>query len=176
MKRFFITALLCVFIAAMAPAQRMTDHVILIGLDGWGAYSMEQADMPAVREQMDRGSWTMQKRSVFPSSSAPNRASMFMGAGPELHCYTEWGFRTPEFPSRATGRNGIFPTIFQIARDKYPEAEIGVLYDWDGIKYLVDTLSLSYHAQSPDYQKFPGRLADMAADYIISRRYGPADR
>lgn len=47
MKRFFITALLCVFIAAMAPAQRMTDHVILIGLDGWGAYSMEQADMAA---------------------------------------------------------------------------------------------------------------------------------
>lgn len=47
MKRFFITALLCVFIAAMAPAQRMADHVILIGLDGWGAYSMEQADMAA---------------------------------------------------------------------------------------------------------------------------------
>ena len=47
MKGFFITALLCVFIAAMAPAQRMADHVILIGLDGWGAYSMEQADMAA---------------------------------------------------------------------------------------------------------------------------------
>ena len=47
MKRFFITALLCVFSAAMAPAQRMADHVILIGLDGWGAYSMEQADMAA---------------------------------------------------------------------------------------------------------------------------------
>ena len=47
MKRFFITALLCVFIAAMAPAQRMADQVILIGLDGWGAYSMEQADMAA---------------------------------------------------------------------------------------------------------------------------------
>lgn len=31
----------------MAPAQRMADHVILIGLDGWGAYSMEQADMAA---------------------------------------------------------------------------------------------------------------------------------
>ena len=49
MKRFFITALLCVFIAAMAPAQRMADHVILIvtGVHGWGAYSMEQADMAA---------------------------------------------------------------------------------------------------------------------------------
>lgn len=163
MKRFIIIALLCAFIAVMAPAQRMADHVILIGLDGWGAYSMAEADMPAVREQMGRGSWTMQKRSVFPSSSAPNWASMFMGAGPELHCYTEWGSRTPEFAPRVTGRNGIFPTIFQIARDKYPEAEIGVLYDWDGIKYLVDTLSLSYHAQSPDYQKFTGRLKSGAA-------------
>lgn len=170
MKRILYTILLYAFICTVAPAQRQADHLILIGLDGWGGYSMEKAEMPAVREQMARGSWTMQKRSVYPSSSAPNWASMFMGAGPELHCYTEWGSRAPEFPPRVTGRNGIFPTIFQIARDKYPEAEIGVLYDWDGIKYLVDTLSLSYHAQSPDYQQFPGRLADMAAEYIIARR------
>lgn len=115
-------------------------------------------------------SYVMQKRCVYPSSSAPNWASMFMGAGPELHCYTEWGSRSPEFEPRVLGNHGIFPTVFQLARNQYPDAEIGVLCDWDGIKYLVDTLSLSYHAQSPDYQKFPGEFAKMAADYIIAKR------
>lgn len=49
---------------------------------------------------MDAGCYTLKKRSVLPSSSAVNWASMFMGAGPELHGYTEWGSKTPELPSR----------------------------------------------------------------------------
>lgn len=170
MEKFFITAILGLILGLSGQAQRKADHVILIGLDGWGSYSVEKAEMPNVKEQMKRGAWTLQKRSVFPSSSAPNWASMFMGAGPELHCYTEWGSQKPDFPPRVVGKHNIFPTIFQIARDNYPKAEIGCLYDWDGIKYLVDTLSLSYHAQSPDYQKFPGKLAEMAADYIVKKR------
>jgi predicted AlkP superfamily phosphohydrolase/phosphomutase len=37
---------------------------------------------------MENGSYTLKMRSVLPSSSAVNWASMFMGAGPELHGYT----------------------------------------------------------------------------------------
>lgn len=55
---------------------------------------------------------------------------MFMGAGPEVHGYTEWGSRTPELPSRVIVKNNIFPTIFQIYRDANPKAEIGVLSEW----------------------------------------------
>lgn len=73
---------------------------------------------------------------------------MFMGAGPELHGYTEWGSKTPELPSRELNQHGIFPTIFQLLRDASPEAEIGCLYEWNGIKYLVDTLALSYYQQA----------------------------
>ena len=72
---------------------------------------------------------------------------MFMGAGPELHGYTEWGSKTPELPSRVLNKNGIFPTVFQLLRDARPEAEIGCLYEWEGIKYFsryaVFKLSLS---------------------------------
>ena len=88
---------------------------------------------------MADGSYTLEKRSALPSSSAINWASMFMGAGPELHGYTQWGSKTPELPSRVLNQHGIFPTIFQLLRDARPEAEIGCLYEWDGIKYLVDT-------------------------------------
>ena len=153
--------------AAPAPKAK---HIVYIGLDGWGSYSVEKADMPTVKGLMAKGCYTLQKRTVLPSSSAVNWASMFMGAGPELHGYTQWGSRTPELPSRVIVKNNIFPTIFQIYRDAAPEAEIGVLSEWDGIKYLVDTLSTSYHAVAPDYTKNPTALCEMSVKYITEKK------
>ena len=63
---------------------------------------------------MQKGCYTLKKRSVLPSSSAVNWASMFNGAGPEIHGYTEWGSRTPEIPSMVTNEHGIFPTIYSV--------------------------------------------------------------
>lgn len=146
------------------------EHVILIGLDGWGSYSVEKANMPNTKKLMQEGAYTLKKRSVLPSSSAVNWGSMFMGACPELHGYTEWGSKTPELPSRVINEHGIFPTIFQLYRDANPNAEIGCLYEWDGIKYLVDTLSLNYHALAPDYNANPTALGDMAARYITEKK------
>ena len=137
--------LFCFTFSCNAKGKDKAKHVVLIGLDGWGAYSLPKADMPNVKKLMEDGAYTLKKRSALPSSSAINWASMFMGAGPELHGYTEWGSKTPELPSRVLNKNGIFPTIFQLLRDARPKAEIGCLYEWNGIKYLVDTLSLSYH-------------------------------
>ncbi len=145
-------------------------HVILIGLDGWGAYSLPKADMPTVKKLMEEGSYTLKKRSALPSSSAVNWASMFMGAGPELHGYTEWGSQTPELPSRVLNEHGIFPTVFQLLRDARPEAEIGCFYEWDGIKYLVDTLSLSRHYHVADCNQHPKELSTQAAAYIKEKQ------
>lgn len=158
-------------IAATADAASpKAKHVIYIGLDGWGAYSVSKADMPAVKGLMEKGCYTLEKRTVLPSSSAVNWASMFMGAGPELHGYTEWGSQTPELPSRVILKHNIFPTIFQIYRDANPDAEIGVLSEWGGIQFLVDTLSTSHHAVAPDYNKYPTALCEMAEKYIKEKK------
>jgi predicted AlkP superfamily pyrophosphatase or phosphodiesterase len=173
MKQFVMTILVFFFFhvaTGMASAEIKAGHVIFIGLDGWGSYSFEKAEMPNVKKLAENGAYTLGKRSVLPSSSAVNWASMFMGASPELHGYTEWNSVTPQPPSRVTGKNGIFPTIFQLFRDKYPNAETACIYDWDGIKYLVDTLSLNYHAQSPDYKVVPEGLRDMAVGYITEKK------
>jgi predicted AlkP superfamily pyrophosphatase or phosphodiesterase len=154
----------------MTSAKIKAGHVIFIGLDGWGSYSFEKAEMPNIKKLAADGAYTLKKRSVLPSSSAVNWASIFMGAGPELHGYTEWGSKIPELPSRVTGKNNIFPTVFQLFRDKNPNAEIGCIYDWEGIKYLVDTLSLSYYEQSPDYTVVPEGLRDMAVKYITEKK------
>ena len=145
-------------------------HVVFIGLDGWGSYSVSKADMPVVKALMKDGSYTLKKRTVLPSSSAVNWASMFMGAGPELHGYTEWGSKTPELPSRVVKKHNIFPTIFQIYKDARPNAETGALYEWEGIKYLVDTLALSYKYHVPDYNKMPEDLAEKASQYIREKK------
>ena len=75
-------------------------HVVLFAIDGWGGYSVPKAkNIPNIRKIMDSGCFTLHSRSTLPSSSAINWASMFMGAGTEMHGYTEWNSRTPEIPS-----------------------------------------------------------------------------
>lgn len=166
MKKTFLFLIVALSFLLSGQAAEKAKHVVLIGLDGWGAYSVSKAEIPNIRKMMNEGCYTLKKRSALPSSSAINWASMFMGAGPELHGYTQWGSKVPELPSREVTENGIFPTIFYLLHKARPEAEIGCLYEWEGIKYLADTLALDYHAQAPDYNKHPEALCGMAEKYI----------
>lgn len=142
-------------------------HVIVIGLDGWGAYSVPKAaDIPNIRSLMAHGCWTLHKRSVLPSESAINWASMFNGAPTEVHGYTNWNSRVPEVPSMVVNKRGIFPTIFSILRDACPKSETGCLAEWDGIKYLVDSAAINHVAVASGYEKDSMLLCRMAVDYI----------
>ncbi|TDE09020.1 alkaline phosphatase [Dyadobacter psychrotolerans] len=117
-------------------SQGRIEHVILIGTDGFGAYAFENAKIPNLRKLMKQGSWSLQARTVLPSSSAPNWASMVMGVGPELHGYTKWGSQSPDLPARELDEYGMFPTVYALLRKQRPKSEIGVIYEWDGIGYL----------------------------------------
>lgn len=77
-----------------------------------GAYSVPKADIPAIKSLMTNGCYTLHSRSVLPSSSAINWASMFMGVGTELHGYTTWGSKTPEIPSREVNERGSLLPFF----------------------------------------------------------------
>lgn len=167
----FFVLLCCMLTVAPVQAKKWrAKHVVLIALDGWGAYSVPKGDIPNIKSLMEQGAYTLQKRTVLPSSSAINWAAMFMGVGTELHGYTEWGSKTPEIPSRVVNGHNISPTVFSVMREQYPEAEIGVLYEWEGIKYLVDTLSLSHYAQAPSYDEYPEALCGMAERYIKDKK------
>lgn len=172
MKKGLFLILSCLLLGAhlSCSQKQAAKHVVLIGLDGWGSYSVEKADMPNVKKLMADGSYTLTKRSVLPSSSAVNWASMFMGAGPELHGYTEWGSRVPELPSREVDQDGIFPTVFGLLHRAQPEAEIGCIYEWDGIRYVVDTLALDYDCHVADAAKNPASTVRYAVDYIQSKK------
>lgn len=148
-KMFAVAALAVSMFFSVSLSAKRPSHIVFVGLDGWGAYTMPKSDMPQVKALMDRGAWTLKKRSVLPSSSAINWASIFMGVGTEGHGYTQWGSRSPEIPSIALSKNGIFPTIFTILREQKPEAETGLIYEWPGIAFLTDTLSISFHKNVP---------------------------
>ena len=149
--KLFIVSLMAVLLAMTACTKKshQVEHVFFIGLDGWGAYSVENSDMTNTKQMMADGAWTLKKRTVLPSHSAANWASMFMGVGPEVHGFYECCSKTPDLEPRLTYKNGIFPTVFQLLRDKEPDAEIGCLFEWSGIKYLIDTMSVNHYAQIP---------------------------
>lgn len=173
-KLYFIFISLCICLCScqekkeqqIEPAQ----HIVLIGIDAWGSYSVNKAQIPNIRYLMDNGSYTLKKRSVLPSSSAPNWASMYMGAGPELHGYCEWGSEVPDLPSRTINKNGIFPTIFSLLRENNPTAEIGNICEWNGIRYLVDTTALNYDKHVIEAEKDSAATARYAIDYIKSHK------
>jgi len=141
-------------------------HVILVGMDGLGAYSFAKADNPNMKQMMQDGAYTLRARSVLPSSSAVNWASMVMGAGPELHGYTEWDSKKPDLPSRELDQYNMFPSIYTILRQQKPTAEIGVIYSWDGIGYLFPKEAVNHSVACHDNDS----LATAAAvDYIKTK-------
>lgn len=58
-----------------AKGKDKAKHVVFIGLDGWGAYSLPKADMPNVKKLMEDGSYTLKNARPFllpaPSTGHP---------------------------------------------------------------------------------------------------------
>ncbi len=171
MKRAFI---LLVAILAFACQQSQAKkwrakHVIVIGIDGWGGYSVPKAkNIPNIRMLMAQGSYTLTKRAVLPSASAINWASMFNGAPTEMHGYTQWNSRRPEIPSMIENEHQKFPTIFSVLREQYPDAVIGCIAEWDGIKHVTDTLAMDFYDVAEKSDNV--HLTQLAVKYIRERR------
>lgn len=146
--------------------QVLAKHVILVGSDGFGAYAVPKAKIPHLRKMMKEGAYSLKARSVLPSSSAVNWASMLMGSGPELHGYTAWGSKTPDVPSRVVGETGIYPTIFSVLEKQRPEAIKGVSYTWEGIGYLFEKpwVDLDYNGYSEE------KTMEKALDFIVEEK------
>ncbi|HEY1741973.1 MAG TPA: alkaline phosphatase [Granulicella sp.] len=147
MFRVIAATLLVVLLGGQIVAQKVK-HVVLIGIDGLGANYITKEEMPTLTNLMTTGAYSMHARSVLPSSSADNWASMFMGASPELHGYTEWNSKIPEIPPRTLDQYGLFPSIYTILHDQQPKADIGVFYNWAGIGYLFPKQAVTKYVYS----------------------------
>ncbi|MET2984450.1 alkaline phosphatase [Aureibaculum conchae] len=169
----YLALILLVFLTACKSkkveantSQVIVKHVILIGSDGFGAYAFDKAKVPNLRMMMNKGSYSLKARSVLPSSSAVNWASMIMGSGPELHGYTEWGSKTPELPSRIIEKDSMYPTIFSLIDKQLPNSKMGVSYTWGGIGYLFEKsiVDLNYNGTSDK------KTIEKALDFFLKEK------
>ena len=65
-----ILVLAIVTISSAFAAKPKAKHVIWIGLDGWGAYRVEKAEMPVTKQFMKDGAYTL---NVYGSRSGDSR-------------------------------------------------------------------------------------------------------
>ena len=145
-------------------------HVVFIGVDGWSSASFEKGDFPFVNSLKDEGSWTLDKRCVFPPASAINWMSIFSGVSPEYHGHVKWYSRRPDITPAWTDERGEVPTIFRLDRDAHPESDIMVAFQWDVIRSLVDSTALTTCMQFPQTEEGDWEEAKWATEYILAKK------
>ena len=147
----FAVATLAVLAAALtlttscqkSEKKAIAKHVIIIGLDGWGSYSMDSAQVPNIRQYMSEGCYTLFKRTIRPSVSGPNWAAQMNGTPLESSGITN-NDNKPSFKPLFLTEHNAQPTFFHLMRQQYPEAETGVVCEWGDFLNYADTLCLSY--------------------------------
>jgi hypothetical protein len=143
-------------------------HVVVFGVDGMSPDGVRRANTPNMHRMMQQGAYTLHARSILPTSSSPNWASMISGAGPEQHGVTSnsWERNDDGITPVAVGDEGIFPTIFSVVRHGLPHAEIGVIHDWDGFARLVEATKVNYIS----HQDGPYKTVSEAVRYIADKK------
>ncbi|SEW32455.1 alkaline phosphatase family protein [Chitinophaga arvensicola] len=143
-------------------------HVVVIGIDGLSPDGIRKANTPVMHRMIDSGAVKWNVRTVLPSSSSPNWASMIMGAGVEQHGVqdNDWEKGESSLPAVTTGEEGLFPTIFGVVRQARPTAEIGAVYHWDGFGRLFEKKAVNYD----HHFETEGASTDSFATYLVNRK------
>ncbi len=115
-------------------------HVIVIGIDAMSVEGLKKAATPHMDKLIAKGAFCNHVRAVQPSSSLANWGSMLAGAGTEIHGITsnEWGFEDRSLKPPVVDDAGYFPTVLSVVRAQLPDAEIGMIYHWEGFGDLFE--------------------------------------
>lgn len=146
MKKVFKSIVLTV-IATMAfaiSAQAGTPkakHVILIGIDCFGASTLQRAETPNINRMIDNGALQLYSRCVRETSSSQNWMGILSGASIEMHGVTgnSWEYENRVIEPAVKNRQGKFPTIFDHIKEQRPNAKVYAFYDWGNQDRMYDT-------------------------------------
>lgn len=142
----------------------LAKYVIFLAVDGMGSTRFLEANIPNMKKLMEEGAYTLENRAVIPSVSYPNWASMFMGAGPDVHGYIN-NTSEPTVPSAEITYNGIFPTIYFILKDQRPDQTTALVAEWNGVVACVDRKALDIYY---DTATGGGHLKNKAIEIIAA--------
>lgn len=162
------------FLGACAPKETahtepIASHVILIGLDGWGTWCMETGECPFIREMMQEGSYTLNKRTVLPSSSGPNWAAMMNGTPVEATGIIS-NNATPDFKPLVLTEHNAQPTFFHQLKQVCPEAETGVICEWGDFMNYTDPACVDFQKKIDDPETFTEAVVEESVKYILEKK------
>lgn len=152
-----------------AQTEPIASHVFLIGLDGWGSWCMETGECPFIREMMQEGSYTLNKRTVLPSSSGPNWAAMMNGTPVEATGIIS-NNATPDFKPLVLTEHNAQPTFFHQLKQVCPEAETGVICEWGDFLNYTDPACVDYQKKIHDPETFTEAVVEESVQYIQEKK------
>lgn len=139
---------------------RKYSHVIVIGVDGAGAW-FRNADTPNFDRIFSNGAVTYKALSSKPTISAECWGSMLIGVGPEVHGLTNKKVSRLPYPLHSK-----HPTVFRRIRRAYPKAELGSYCDWNPItKGIVEKFIGVSHRTARDK-----KLTPLICNYIKKKK------
>ena len=127
----------------------LVQHVVLIGVDGFGAQYIPWKQMPNLSKLRDEGHYVV-ARCSYPTSSGTSWMSTLGGTIPELHGYRKWNSRQPDVRAFEVTEKGIPPCVFHEIKRQDPAAYTVSLYDWDGIGFVHATNEVDYVKYIPE--------------------------
>ncbi|MBR6762269.1 MAG: alkaline phosphatase family protein [Clostridia bacterium] len=107
--------------------ERKYAHVIVVGIDGAGAF-IRDAHTPHFDRIFQDGALTYSALASNPTISAECWGSMLLGVGPEVHRLTNAIVSSQPYPT-----DSPFPSLFRRIREVYPDAKLGSFCDWNPI-------------------------------------------
>ena len=170
-KVFFAVLALAVAACTQAPQQPadIASHVILIGLDGWGSWCMEDGEAPFLKSMMAEGSYTLNKRTVLPSDSGPNWAAQMNGTPAEFTGIIS-NDAEPGFQPLVLTEHHAQPTFFHLLKQARPDAETGVICEWGDFLDYTDSLCVDYRKRIHHASQQPDAVVEESVRYIKEKK------
>ncbi|MDA2937375.1 ectonucleotide pyrophosphatase/phosphodiesterase [Acidobacteria bacterium AH-259-A15] len=156
-KKLFERSLLGLFFLVLAVSVALAadkSHVILISIDGFAAYHLEneELELPNIRALALRGVWAESGETVFPSVTHPSHATIITGVSPRVH-----GVIRNRVRNRETGES------FHISEKSRAELiEVSTLFDAAKKKGLTTTAMF-----------WPETKGDSSLDFNIIHEHRP---
>lgn len=134
----------CATECARTAATPRVKHVVLVGVDGFGAQWIPWDRMPTLSRLRADGLFAVGRNS-FPTSSGINWATVMMGTVVEVHGYRNWNSKGPDVPPPPAALDGgKLPCVFHEIKRQDPSAYTVSLYNWDGIGFVHSTNEVDY--------------------------------
>jgi predicted AlkP superfamily pyrophosphatase or phosphodiesterase len=169
----YLSVLLLVILSFQAYAQKKKQRVVVIGLDGLSTEGFKTARHPHLDKMIAEGVLSLTTRPVMPSVTLPNWTSHMTGSGPEEHgvVNNSWTLATHELKAIETDKDGYYPSVFKLLKEKVPQVKTSFFYNWPELinsfnKNYIDEVSFEANdSYSDNYRK--------AFDFIVSNKNQP---